>query len=90
MTFKLRCYFLFYLDTYSLKVLLESLCFMLHLINIMKLCMLKMTLIEKRFEDRKMHLTMYPVAYSIIALKAREWKPVKVLHGHESCRDQKL
>ena len=52
--------------------------------------MLKMTLIEKRFEDRKMHLTMYPVAYSIIALKAREWKTVKVLYGHESCRDQKL
>lgn len=56
----------------------------------MRLFMLKKYLIEKSFEDRKMHLTVYPAAYSIIALKAREWKTVKVLHTHASCRGSEV
>lgn len=45
---------------------------------------------REKFADRKLHLTVYPAAYSIIALKARECTIVKLLHSHASCRDQKL
>lgn len=50
-------------------------------------------MLEKIFEGKKrmeMHLTVCPVAYSLIALKTREWKAVKVLCCHPSYRDSKL